>query len=179
MGGIEEQEYALAHPPKKFLRTAKAFGYMTLIALTFGVAAGALGITSYFLQKYGNIFNVQRYPDRYTMHTINLGLFNSLWTMLIAAGAYVLPLIFLAFLIFTALVMWACVGGIFTVHVPFSASNCSSSSAKWARFTGQCGYYVGLEALAWTLFGLMFVWFVMIIADIVMTKRKRHYLLGE
>lgn len=69
MGGIEEQEYALAHPPKKFLRTAKAFGYMALIGLTFGVAAGALGITSYFLQKYGNIFNVDRYPDRYTMRT--------------------------------------------------------------------------------------------------------------
>lgn len=99
----------------------------------------------------------------------------------------------------------ATIGGIFTVHVPFSASSCSTSSAKWSRFTGQCGYYVGLEALAWTLckprrisvslerpdnvgltctraiaaVGLMFVWFVMIIADVFMTKRKRHYLLGK
>ncbi|GAA5975473.1 hypothetical protein JCM10908_005172 [Rhodotorula pacifica] len=179
MGGIEDQEYALAHPPKKFVKGGKAFGYLTLIALTFGVSAGALGITSYFLQRYGNIYNVDRYPDRYTMHTINLGLFNSIWSILIALGAYALPLIFLAFLVFSALVMWATIGGIFTVHVPFSASSCSTSSAKWSRFVSSCHYYVALEALAWTLFGLMFVWFVMIIADVVMTKRKRHYLLGE
>lgn len=37
--------------------------------------------------------------------TINLGLFNSIWTILICLGAYALPLIFLAFLVFTALVM--------------------------------------------------------------------------
>ncbi|GAA5961423.1 hypothetical protein JCM8115_003444 [Rhodotorula mucilaginosa] len=179
MGGIEDREYELAHPPKKFVMGGKSIGYMTLVGLTFGVAAGALGITSYFLQKYGNIFNVQRYPDRYTMHTINLGLFNSIWTILICLGAYALPLIFLAFLVFTALVMWACVGGIFTVHVPFSASSCSTSSAKWARFVGSCKYYVGLEALAWTLFGLMFVWFCLLIADVFMTKRKRHYMLAR
>lgn len=135
MGGIEEREYELAHPPKKFVMGAKSIGYLTLTGLTFGVAAGALGITSYFLQKYGNIYNVQRYPDRYTMRecrskredsdvqshidddgllsrargrrtdTINLGLFNSIWTILICLGAYALPLIFLAFLVFTALVM--------------------------------------------------------------------------
>jgi hypothetical protein len=72
MGGIEDREYELAHPPKKFVMGGKSIGYMTLVGLTFGVAAGALGITSYFLQKYGNIFNVQRYPDRYTMRELSL-----------------------------------------------------------------------------------------------------------
>lgn len=92
------------------------------------------------------------------------------------------------------------------MHVPFSASSCSTSSAKWARFVGSCKYYVGLEALAWTLctcclsrpvipgqrengrliwllfppaVGLMFVWFCLLIADVFMTKRKRHYMLGK
>jgi hypothetical protein len=41
----------------------------------------------------------------------------------------------------------------------------------------------GKRSLIWLLFppavGLMFVWFCLLIADVFMTKRKRHYMLGK
>lgn len=62
-----------------------------------------------------------------------------------------MPLYFFAFLLFSCWAFWLTVAIIYTVDTPFEAGSCGTSSAVWSRFTGQCKYYVGAEALAWTL----------------------------
>ncbi|TNY24595.1 hypothetical protein DMC30DRAFT_386900 [Rhodotorula diobovata] len=125
-----EQQAALnAPPPKKWVPSARAFGYAILLFLLFGVACGQLGIWSYFLQKLGNIRRVEDYPNRETMQTGNMLFATSLMcvsaqafqafqparradllkplrsTILVALGAPFSPLLFLAFLFFVVAVM--------------------------------------------------------------------------
>lgn len=38
---LAEQEYALAHPPKKWVPGMRAFGYLALVASSFAVGTGA------------------------------------------------------------------------------------------------------------------------------------------
>ncbi|GAA5945788.1 hypothetical protein JCM10213_002728 [Rhodosporidiobolus nylandii] len=177
---FEKQAAAMAAPPpKKWVPSARSFVYAVLLFLLFGLAAGQVGIWSWVLQHHGNIKRVYDYPSREVMQTGNALFAIALVTLLVALGAYVLPLFFQAFLWFCIFVFNIVCGAILTVKIPFSASSSSTSNPNWARFSGEAGYWVGYEALAWTVMGLSLIMFVMVVADAAMAKQKRHYLLGH
>lgn len=62
-----------------------------------------------------------------------------------------MPLYFFAFLLFSCWAFWLSNAIIYTVGTPFEAGSCGTSNPVWTPFVGQCSYYVGAEALAWTL----------------------------
>ncbi|GAA5837173.1 hypothetical protein JCM11251_005276 [Rhodosporidiobolus azoricus] len=179
---FEKQAAAMnAPPPKKYVAGLRSSIYVVALFLIFGLATAEMGIWSYFSQHYGNIRRVNDWPSGYVMRTSNLLFFNSLLSMLLALGAFALPLLFQAFMWFAAMVMWITGAGILTVEMPFSASSCGvGSSQNWIPFLDDCKLWVAFEALAWTLFGLTFVLTVAIVADWFVNhkKAKRHYLLG-
>merc|ERR1711939_424225 len=160
-----EQQAALnAPPPKKWVPSARAFGYAILLFLLFGVACGQLGIWSYFLQKLGNIRRVEDYPNRETMQTGNMLFATSLITILVGAG-------------------------ILTDQIPFSTGCSAVSSPSWQPQQDDCKKWVAYEALAWTNFALAWLLLCLLLADVYNSKKKakrdsegahkRHYLLGQ
>lgn len=185
-----EQQAALnAPPPKKWVPSARAFGYAILLFLLFGVACGQLGIWSYFLQKLGNIRRVEDYPNRETMQTGNMLFATSLITILVALGAPFSPLLFLAFLFFVVAVMNIVGAGILTDQIPFSTGCSAVSSPSWQPQQDDCKKWVAYEALAWTNFALAWLLLCLLLADVFNSKKKakrdsegahkRHYLLGQ
>ncbi|GJN87620.1 hypothetical protein Rhopal_000575-T1 [Rhodotorula paludigena] len=159
-----------APPPPKFVMGLRSIVYGVLVFLLFGLD---------FLQTYGNLFHPENYPSPMYMRTINLNVFNSIFTLLIALCSVVFPLLFTAFLLFASCVMWATAGGILVTRTPFTAGSCNADNANWERFVDDCNMYVANYALSWTLFALTLILLVAIVADVFMTKHKRHYLLGQ
>ncbi|GAA5900220.1 hypothetical protein JCM6882_002278 [Rhodosporidiobolus microsporus] len=179
---FEKQAAAMnAPPPKKYVAGLRSSVYVIALFFIFGLATAEMGIWADFSQSYGNIKRINDWPSGYVMRTANLAFFNSLFTMLIALGAAVLPLLFQAFLWFCAMVMWITAAGILTVEMPFNASSCGvGSDSNWLPFVDDCKLWVAYEALAWTLFGLTIIMTVAVTADFFVNvkKSKRHYLLG-
>ncbi|GAA5861373.1 hypothetical protein JCM8547_006110 [Rhodosporidiobolus lusitaniae] len=173
---FEKQAAAMAAPPpKKFVPGLKSTVYAVMLFLIFGVACGVLGIWSYVLQHYGNFRHIENYPNRMVMMTGNMLFFNSLFSILLVAGAAVLPLFFQALMWFANFVMWTTGAGIFTRQVPFSAGQChpANLSANWLNIVNDCKLWVAMMGLSWTLFALTLILFIAVLVDMAGSRSKR------
>ncbi|GAA6008529.1 hypothetical protein JCM10207_007144 [Rhodosporidiobolus poonsookiae] len=157
---FEKQAAAMAAPPPaKFVMGARSIIYTFILFLIFCLSVTEFGLWSWQLQTLGNLKHIENYPSGYILRTGNLLFFDGIYTMLVAMGAFTLPLFFQAFLWFASAVMFATGSGIFTVEVPFSASNHTTTLANWVAQQPHAKIWVAEYAVGWTLFALTLIMF--------------------
>jgi hypothetical protein len=155
----------------------------------FGLAAGQVGLTSQQLQKYGN--TVYNYPNAQTKHVIGLLLFSGIASLLIALGSPYLPLFFLAFVVFSMLVI-DIVGQsrfrdfssdtVTDIFMFIGAGLLNHQLPLGGNFSSDSNIYKGLEGVSWAKFAVGLILFAILIADAVMhskRQQKRHYVYGQ
>ncbi|KAL8290371.1 hypothetical protein RQP46_002629 [Phenoliferia psychrophenolica] len=172
----------MAPPGNKVVERKGLFGstrhlmYLCTNVLIWMIAASELGLVSYLFQHYGN--NLSDWPTPEFKYDCGLILFLVIYTLLLTMGHGYLNVFMGGFFYFAGDVMWGAAAGVLFQVLPFKSYTCdkpaSFFSAKWAPFKGQCGLIVGLEALAWTEWGLMTLLLFGIIYDTVNFSCKRH-----
>jgi hypothetical protein len=137
-----------------------------------------LGLISEQITKFGN--NAENYPSGMYYHALGLGLFATIFYLIVGLTNWALGHLPLTFLMFTAGVFFGTVAGILEA-TPFGHGlQCGNPvdkfPANYQPFVDQCSRITAISGLAWAMFGLAVIGFFFLLQDKFSCTSKRAHL---
>ncbi|KIP11480.1 hypothetical protein PHLGIDRAFT_476163 [Phlebiopsis gigantea 11061_1 CR5-6] len=155
---------------------ARPWLYGFTFALIFALTAAELGLDSHILHGHGN--NSHDYPSLEFKNILGLILFTCIATLLYIVAHPWASVGMSCWWTFVFAVFWGASAGVLNRVVPFEVSKCGESPSAfpsvWGPWLHQCSELVALQGVAWTLWGIFLIKFIVLIVELIEFKPRKN-----
>lgn len=157
--------------------TTRQITIFTFFVLWCAIDVSMLGLVSQQIHKYGN--HQENYPSNQYYHALGLGLFATIFYLLIGLTNWWFSHLPLTFLMFTAGIFFGTVAGILE-DTPFGHGlQCDNPvdrfPVKYQPFVHECSRITAIEGLSWAMFALAVIGFFFLLQDKFSCASKRDH----